>query len=125
MKKLTKAWIRKAEDDLLAAEALVQGTAHLHDQVCFHCQQATEKYLKAVLQEQGASIPRVHDLDQVLDLVVTFQPSLRRLRRGMSFLTTFAVETRYPGDDATKRQAEAALRWARRTREAVRLLLSF
>ena|SRR5258708_483299 len=125
MKKLTKAWIRKAEEDLVAAEALAQGNAHLHDQVCFHCQQATEKYLKAILQEQSASIPRIHDLDQVLDLVVTSEPSLRRLRRGMSFLTTFAVETRYPGDDATKRQAEAALRWARRTREAVRLLLAF
>jgi HEPN domain-containing protein len=125
MKKLTKAWIRKAEDDLLAAEALVHGAVQLHDQVCFHCQQATEKFLKAIMQEQGVNIPRIHDLDELLDLVVTSQPSLRRLRRGMSFLTTFAVETRYPGDDATKRQAEAALRWARRTREAVRLLLGF
>jgi len=41
----------------------------------------------------------------------------------LEFLTRFAVETRYPGDDASKRQAEAALRWAERVRTAVRTIL--
>jgi HEPN domain-containing protein len=91
MKRLTRTWIRKAEDDFHAAEALAQGSAQLHDQVCFHCQQATEKYVKALLQEQGANIPRIHDLDELLDLVVTSQPSLRKLRRGMSFLQLLGI----------------------------------
>ena len=39
------------------------------------------------------------------------------------FLTDFAVETRYPGGRSTKREAEAALRWAEQVRQAVRGLL--
>jgi hypothetical protein len=39
------------------------------------------------------------------------------------FLTPFAVETRYPGDDATKRQATAALRWMTKVRAAARQIL--
>ena len=39
------------------------------------------------------------------------------------FLTDFAVEYRYPGDNASKRQAQAALRWAGRVRDACRALL--
>jgi HEPN domain-containing protein len=30
--------------------------------VCFHCQQAVEKYLKAFLKELGVAVPRIHDL---------------------------------------------------------------
>jgi hypothetical protein len=50
-------------------------------------------------------------------------PSLRSLTRGLSFLSQFAVETRYPGDDATGRQAMAALRWMERARTETRRLL--
>jgi hypothetical protein len=39
------------------------------------------------------------------------------------FLKQFAVEFRYPGKNATKRQATAALRWAERIRAACRGLL--
>jgi hypothetical protein len=41
----------------------------------------------------------------------------------MRFLTEFAVDTRYPGASATKRQARAALRWAGQTRDAARPIL--
>jgi len=37
--------------------------------------------------------------------------------------TDFAVETRYPGENANRRQAEAAMRWATKVRLTVRLLL--
>jgi len=54
---------------------------------------------------------------------VPHYPDLRSLRRGMRSLTEFAVTTRYPGANATKRQATAALRWARRARRECRRLL--
>lgn len=41
----------------------------------------------------------------------------------MDFLTQFAAGTRYPGDDASKRQARAALGWAGKARDASRLIL--
>ncbi len=88
--------------------------------ICFHCQQAAEKYLKALLQELGLTIPRTHNLNYLLDLLAPHDAALRSLRRGMLFLTQFAVDFRYPSADATKRQTEAALRWAERIRKELR-----
>ena len=48
---------------------------------------------------------------------------MRRLP-GASFLTVFAVNTRYPGHKASKHQAPAALRWAGRIRTTARELHS-
>jgi hypothetical protein len=45
------------------------------------------------------------------------------MRRGLIFLTDFAVDIRYPGDSASKRQAASALRWAGRVRGECRRLL--
>ena len=50
MKRMTREWIRKAEDDFRAAGVLAAGSEPFHDQVCFHCQQSAEKYLKALLE---------------------------------------------------------------------------
>ncbi len=50
-------------------------------------------------------------------------PPWRRYGGGLVFLTRFAVDTRYPGGYATKRQAVAALRWAEQARAAARALL--
>jgi len=94
-----------------------------HDGICYHCQQAAEKYLKALLQEVGEPIPRTHDLPKLLDLITPNQPDLRGLRRGLRFLKNFAVDVRYPGFSTTARQSGSALRWASRIRSRVRTIL--
>ncbi len=73
--------------------------------------------------ELGFPVPRTHNLVALLPWLVPNYLSLRPLRRGLDFLTRFAVVTRYPGDNATKRQAQAALRWAGKARHACRNLL--
>jgi HEPN domain-containing protein len=122
MKRLTAEWVRKAESDYHLAVRAAAENEPFHDQVCFLCQQSAEKYLKALLKEAGASIPRTHELASLLSLV-TPQFQLRGLQRGLEFLSQFAVETRYPGKSATKRQAAAALRWSGKVRDACRPLL--
>jgi HEPN domain-containing protein len=92
----------------------------MHDLVCFHCPQAAEKLLKAMLQELGLPIPRTHDLEDLLARLLPHDAALRPLRRGVKFLATFAVEYRYPGQSATKRQAQAILRWALRVLAEIR-----
>jgi HEPN domain-containing protein len=82
------------------------------------CQQSAEKYLKALLEEPGLTIPRTHLLKDLLALLQPHYPGLSPLRRGLVFLTRFAVGTRYPGDSASKREAASALRWAGRVRTA-------
>ncbi len=82
-----------------------------------------EKYLKALLQELGLPIQRTHDLLELLFNLTPHYPDLRRLKRGLELLTPFAVDARYPGFHARKRQAAAALRWAERVRTECRKLL--
>jgi HEPN domain-containing protein len=126
MKRLTAEWVRKAEADFLAAARLAARSARgpaLNDAVCFHCQQSAEKYLKALLEENGIAVPRTHNLVALLPLLVPHHAALRRLRRGCDFLTRFAVDTRYPGESASKRQAASAQRWTTEVRDACRSIL--
>ena len=75
MKKLTAAWMKKAEADHIRAEKLSLVLAADHDGVCFNCQQATEKYLKALLEECGVRVPRTHVLRDLPTLLLPHYPS--------------------------------------------------
>jgi HEPN domain-containing protein len=81
------------------------------------------KYLKAYLQELGVPFPRTHNLVDLLVVLSIFDSTMHSLRRGLKTLTRYAVEFRYPGFNATKRQAESARRWAERVRRAIRTRL--
>src|SRR5436309_747348 len=120
MKKATRAWVKKAEQDHAFAEHGSRSKIPVHDGVCFHCQQCAEKYLKGLMEERGLLVPKTHDLDQLLADLLPHHPTLRSLRRGLLFLSDFAVDVRYPGNNASKRQAVAALRWADRVRTQAR-----
>jgi HEPN domain-containing protein len=91
--------------------------------VCFHCQQAAEKYLKAQLQEIGLAVPRTHDLEILLDLLLPNDSTLAPLRRALRSLTRYAVGFRYPGVRATTRRMQAAMRQAERVRRESRARL--
>ncbi len=79
--------------------------------------------MKALLVENGKSVPRSHILRDLQSLLVPHHPSLRSLGRGLKFLTRFAVGVRYPGDNATKRQTVSAIGWAKRVRQTTYALL--
>jgi HEPN domain-containing protein len=115
--------VRKAEADFRAAGKLERSNDRLHDQICFLSQQAAEKFLKALLEEIGLPVPRTHDLQDVSALLLPRYPSLSSLGRGLKLLTPFAVGTRYPGRNSSKRQARTAFRWAGKVRDDCRLLL--
>jgi HEPN domain-containing protein len=115
--------VRKAENDLRAAFKLVAGSDPLHDQACYFCQQSGEKFLKAILVEHGLPVRRIHDLLAILAPILVHHPELVSLRRGLDFLSRFAVTIRYPGDRATRRESSACLRWAERVRSTCRSAL--
>jgi HEPN domain-containing protein len=91
-----------------------------YDLLCFACQQAAEKYLKALIQELGLLPPRTHNLEHLLDMLLPHDASLGLLRRGLKGLARYAVDFRYPGANATKRQVESALRLTGRIRREIR-----
>lgn len=79
-----------------------------YDAVCFHAQQCAEKYLKAILQENGKRIPKIHFLLELLALILDFDGSYEFLKADLEVLEDYAVRFRYPGDLAEKDQAQAA-----------------
>jgi len=97
MKKLTAEWVQKAEEDYQVAVQTHHSGGRFHNAVCFHCQQASEKFLKALMEEAGLSVPKTHDLDDLRTKILPYYSPLP-VRRGLVFMKRFAVETRYPSD---------------------------
>ena len=93
--------------------------------IAFHCQQAVEKYLKALLVRHGIEFARTHDIRKLLALIAGIHPEIAILLRDADLLTPFGVELRYPGDSPELVPGEelSALETARRAREAIHALL--
>lgn len=72
------------------------------------CQQAAEKALKAFLIEKDTPFAKTHDLDQLVALCATLDPSFSRLSEAAAVLTPYAIAFRYPTGqpDPTKTEAE-------------------
>jgi HEPN domain-containing protein len=102
-------WVAKAEGDFVTAgRELRSRKSPNYDSACFHCQQCAEKYLKAILQEQGVRIPKIHLLLELLALIIKFDESYELLKANLEILEDYAVRFRYPGDFAKKDQAQEA-----------------
>jgi HEPN domain-containing protein len=92
------AWLRRARDDLGAARKLLAGHDTFPATASYHCQQAAEKALKAVLVADTVPIPKTHDLRVLIERCLLLEPSLDALRDACDELTPFATEFRYPTD---------------------------
>ncbi|MBI3538604.1 MAG: HEPN domain-containing protein [Chloroflexi bacterium] len=121
MRALTTEWIEKAEGDFNTAlrESRARKSPN-YDAVCFHCQQCAEKYLKAFLQERNIQSPKVHNLNDLLELILPADSSFEFQRSYLKDLTKFAVEFRYPGERAVEEDAIGALQTTKRIRKFVR-----
>jgi HEPN domain-containing protein len=121
MNPLTQEWLDAAEEDLNAAQVLL---AHggLCGTVCFHCQQAAEKFLKAFLQEQGVTPPRMHDLPQLLAQCETHSPTLNVLRQAAQRLDIYYLPPRYPPvrPTLTGQEAQEAVTLAEQVRDTIK-----
>ncbi len=124
MKASTREWVRKAEEDFLAATALNRRRKiPLWNIVCFHAQQMVEKYLKARMEEAGMNVPKTHDLVHLLNTVAAVEPLWVTFQAALSLLVSYAVQTRYPGGSATKADARHSMTLCRNFRKEARLAL--
>jgi len=89
---IAKLWFQKAKNDLLNAEKVP------YDTVCFHCQQAAEKLLKAYLVVNKKTYPITHDLFFILENILPLNNTAEQLRDALAILMPYAVEIRYPDD---------------------------
>lgn len=67
----------------------------------FHCQQAVEKCLKALLVWHDQPFRKTHDLIELTQQCAVLEPNLWNALRGLGPLTRFAWESRYPGEAST------------------------
>lgn len=120
-----RAWLRKAEHDLLNVENNLAADQVPWDTVCYHAQQTGEKTLKALLVFHGETPPRTHDLVALLARCVPLAPDLADLEADCRNLTVFAVGARYPDDlfEPTEDDGRAMTEAARRVRARLLVLL--
>ena len=95
---IARQWIAKAANDLLNADNNLQSEVVPFDTVCFHCQQAAEKFLKAFLVGKGQTYPITHDLLLILEKILPLNSGAEKLRDILAILMPYAVEIRYPDD---------------------------
>ena len=96
--KIARQWLAKAMNDLLNADNNLKSEQIPFDTVCFHCQQAAEKFLKAYLVGRGQSYSVTHDLFLILEKILQLNSDAEQLRDVLAILMPYAVEIRYPDD---------------------------
>ena len=93
---IVREWFTKADDDFEFALVNFEEGKDFFAQICFHFQQAAEKYLKSYIIAQELEFRKVHDLPLLLKTCLSKDPSFEQLQEDCEYLTTFYVDTRYP-----------------------------
>jgi len=121
-------WLRYAEGDLTVAEREMHAPAPVYHVICFLCQSAAEKFLKAYLISRGWSLEKTHDLVTLLGRCAGYEAGFAALAAEGALLNEYIVAGRYPGDIAweqtTATEAREALEAAQRIRAQVRQSMS-
>jgi HEPN domain-containing protein len=104
---LAEQWFRKAENDLLNVENNLKAEHYPADTVCFHCQQAAEKYLKGYLACHHVPFARTHDLLTLLQQVRQLVgDEAGALSANVLLLDDYSVSIRYPQEYAAEPDEE-------------------
>jgi HEPN domain-containing protein len=93
---IIKEWISKADEDFEFALLNLREGKTFFSQICFHFQQASEKYLKSFIIAQELDFRKIHDLPLLLKICSSKDPSLEEIREDCEYLNPFYVDTRYP-----------------------------
>jgi HEPN domain-containing protein len=91
-----KLWIKKADGDLKVAKRELQYEDPVLDAVCFHLQQAVEKYLKAFLSKFLEKIEKTHNLEFLLEQCIQLDRDFVQYEEKFDNITECGVEIRYP-----------------------------
>ena len=94
---LVKQWLIRARSNLDRARAGKIQKTILYEDLCFDCQQAVEKYLKALLIAHDLESPHTHIIAHLVETLEQNRISVPDGVKSSVDLTEYAVHTRYPG----------------------------
>lgn len=89
-------WLAKANEDLLVVDRLTETGIIAASSVCFHWQQAVEKFLKAYLIANEFDVKKTHNIEFLLSECAEIDNEFSSL--DPKELSDFGVDVRYPGD---------------------------
>lgn len=91
-------WLFRANEDVAVCIKLRENNMELYSStICFHAQQAVEKFLKAYLTYNNVDFPRTHDVDFLLSECIKIDyASFSQIE--LKDLSEFGVTIRYPDD---------------------------
>jgi len=123
-RQLAESWFAKAESDFRIVALALPGPDCPFDLVCFHAQQAAEKYLKGLLSFYGIEFPRTHDLEDLAERIPN-HVGLTLNADELDELSHLAVVPRYPGldEEIDLEMAEQMVEIAKRIKMAVLAIL--
>lgn len=95
MNRISRQWLKSAQDDLSLIERILDEDQLTH-LVAFHAQQTIEKCLKALLEDQGDTVPKTHSLNRLFELNAgrIIEPDADIVHA----LDELYIESRYPGE---------------------------
>ena len=97
MKKRVEEWVNFAINDLNSAKKLSEDP-NLNQNAAFHCQQALEKTLKAVIENYKSKTPRIHDLEKLYGMILESGYHITIDENILAEINDVYIETRYPPD---------------------------
>lgn len=113
----TRQWMKLAEMDYGVAQHLYETYyPKPYEIICYHCQQAAEKAIKAIIMAGGAQggLPKLHDLSFLLNQIRNTVKIEERYYDYADALTPYGVSIRYPNElFLEERHAKEALRMAK------------
>lgn len=95
---VVRSWIAVADRDLAIIRKAIAGPDPEPAGAAFHCQQAAEKLVKALLVAAGLHPPKSHDLSMLTGRLPADHP-LRPVLVPFQRFTELAVAYRYPATD--------------------------
>lgn len=95
---LADAWLKRAVSSLEKAKIGKISDALFYEDLCFDCQQATEKALKALLIYNDLPFPKTHSINMLIALLKGQNLQVPSKVESAVILNDYAVATRYPGE---------------------------
>lgn len=97
---LAKEWFEKGDHDLDEAKLSFKHGGWT-DIICFHCQQAAEKYLKGFLVSQGINVGKLkkwqlHELPKLWSECDKLERDFEDIEEECIVLNRYYIEPRYP-----------------------------